>query len=128
MAITAAIGAAKVGVDIGEAIANGKLNYEKSKYLEKIEEMEGYRTQLNSRLENLRALKARIPSFWNDENSEKMMMAIDKTIEKVVLISERVEKVIQACKNSVEILDKNKLTAGEKLGDVLDMLNGISDL
>ena len=40
--------AALGGIKMGEAIANGTLKYEKKLYEEKITEMEGYRTQLNS--------------------------------------------------------------------------------
>lgn len=123
-AMTAAVGGAK----IGETIANGTLKYEKKLYQEKITEMEGYRTQLNSHFDKLQSLKARISTFCNDSNGETMTQTIEKASEQVKASSERVDKVITACKNSIEVLDNSKLNASGILEDALGLLNGISDL
>lgn len=120
--------AALGGIKIGEAIANGTLKYEKKLYEDKITEMEGYRTQLNAHFDKLQALKARISTFCNDSNGEKMTRTIEKASEKVQASSERVDKVITACKNSIEILEQNKMQASESLEKAIGLLDGISDL
>ena len=57
-----------------------------------------------------------------------MTRVIEKASEKVKVSSERVDKVINACKNSIEILEENKLQASESLEKAIGLLDGISDL
>ena len=124
MSIKAAAGPA---IEAG-LFANGVMfKYEKSLYLEKIQELEAHNAKLNQHLENLIALKAQMPGFWSDEKGEKAARALDKAIERVQSASKRIEdlnKIYQEAVNEFENLDKD---ANALLDVAIEALDGLDD-
>lgn len=107
---------------------NGVLEFEKDHYERKLSDMEGYNKDLNNHLSTLEGLRDKIKTFWDDENAEKNIRLIETSISKVKESSDRVQKIIDACKGTIEILDDSKVSASEIIDQAINAVASVTDL
>ncbi len=117
-----------LGEEIGSVLTDGVLAYDKIQYERRITQLEGYNRQLNQHLSTLEGYKKEIGNFWNDSEADEARKLIDINIQKIMLASERVEKVITASKGCVEVLDEAKGKAKEQLDDAISKISVFDNL
>ncbi len=123
MALATAIG---VGLAAGKLGVSAMLHYTKKQYEEKITELEGYNTKLEQHLAELEGLKSQIPEFWEDDEGEKALKIIDKSIFQVKSASDRVMNLRILYKGVVDEMDQQKSMASGLLDEAQSLVSNLA--
>ncbi len=98
------------------------VKYTKAQYAEKLAELEGYYSQLNTHLSTMQGLKEQMYQFWDDENARSTGNVLASEIRQVKNAMDRTNDLIIFYKGSIEKLDEANLGAGSVVGEALDIL------
>ena len=118
------IGAALIA---GNALKNFLFNYTKNEYEQKIGELDGLITKLNTHLDNLTSLRNQVPGFWEDEKAQATVRTLDVNIQKVRRNMETAKALSDTFKKTVSELDGSQNVLGGLIEDAQGILNSIGE-
>lgn len=119
------IGAAVIGAGLGTAASNFLFNYTKNEYQEKIGELDRLIGRLKTHLETLTTLREEMPSFWEDEQAQETMTALDLTIQNVRNNMETAESLAETFRKTVDSLDGSQSVLHNFVQDAIGALSSI---
>ena len=115
------LGAAALGVSLGNLVADATFNYTKQQYLDKISDLEALSARLEKHIMNMENLKTELGPIWDDENGRKMIKNLDQTIAITKIQANYANAMLKTFKETVAEMDSSQ----SALGAVLDVANMI---
>lgn len=119
-----------IGVGAGEAV----LKYDASVYQARIDELGRIKTTLDGHLDNLRSLKAEVPSFWDDSLGLNVASVVDKWIKNIEEADRKIEIMQRTFRDLAEGIEgrisesEEAIDAVKAVSDVTTGIIGASDL
>lgn len=126
MSITAAAGTGLKLGDLGQKVI---INYSKSVYDKKINELQSYISELEQHKSNLEGYQSKMRAVWEDASSEEYQKALTKQIKAVENATNRARSLKDIYTTASEALEQQKTTGSqviEGINSTLDAL-GIGD-
>jgi prefoldin subunit 5 len=115
--------AAGVGLAVG-AVGTGFLfNYTKNEYEQKIAELNRLIGALGEHLNDMKALRDKVPSFWDDEQGREVIRELNRTIQETEREMETVKTYVRTLQTVVTELDGSKTLMGETIKDLQSTLS-----
>ena len=101
------------------------INYTKKDYLAKIQELEGYKKQLQTHLDTMKGYKEQMFDFWDDPDAQKTGKALNVMIHQVERSMQRTEDMLIFYRSTVEKFTGVDSTTNELLEKALGLLAGL---
>lgn len=101
------------------------LRYDKYLYEEKINELQGCLTKLESHRSELERLKNEISKFWNDDAGQKVHLIMDTHVRHITSIQRQCQDQITFYKNAIAKFDATKEVTDALLETALKIVVGL---
>ena len=116
------------GLAIGTGVALGLtgsgfvFNYTKNEYTQKISELQLSVDALQGHLNDMKELRDRVPSFWDDDNGNRVYRELEDTISKTESEMEDVKAFIRTLQTVVNELDGSQNLIKETIDDLSNLV------
>ena len=115
-------------IGTGLMVSGIVIKFQKSIYDSKINELNGYATELDSRLATLEAYKSEIPGFWGDNTGEKYVQMIDKQIQQIRVTRQSIQDLSTLYDNLKQALDNAQNTVSDKVDELTGIVGALTGL
>lgn len=117
------------GVTLGNFGTKLMINYTKSQYDEKVQELQSYAQKLNTHLNNLEGYKNQIRNYWSDEEAEKYQSALNMQIKAIKNALNRVDSLKGIYERTSQELSEQKSKSSAALDEAKQLIDelGIGD-
>ena len=116
------IAAAGIGLAAGSAASGFLFNYTKNEYEQKINELNRLVSVLEEHLVDMKELRDKVPSFWDDDQGLEVYNELNRTIQETEREMETVKTYMRTLQTVVDELDGSKNLMSETIKDLQSAL------